>query len=57
MEGTVTFLDKAKDLLTSLLEMGTEFAQWITTTEPVNYFVLLAFVMVIIGVVRSLVRR
>ena len=56
MEGT-NFLAGAKSLLTVLLEMATEFAQWIVTTEPVNYFVLLAFVMVIIGIVRSLVRR
>lgn len=53
----LTFLDKAGDLFDTLLELGTKFATWITTTEPVNYFVLLAFVLVIIGIVRSLVRR
>ncbi|MDD4733678.1 MAG: hypothetical protein PHU05_02330 [Bacilli bacterium] len=46
-----------KPLFTFLLSQGTEFAEWIMATEPVNYFVGLSLVVATIYIVKGLIRR
>lgn len=56
MEGTVTFLDSAKNFLTNALEMGGDIMTWCVSTEPVNYFLAIGIVGGIVGLVYRIKR-
>ena len=55
MEGQ-TFLTAAKAFLTTALEMGTSIMHWCVTTEPVNYFLAIAIVGGVVGLVYRIKR-
>ncbi len=54
---SVSFLDKGKEVLEAMLSYGTSFAKWMMNTEPVNYFVAVAFILIAIGLVLRIVRH
>ena len=56
MEGTATFLDSAKNFLTTALDMGGDIMQWCVSTEPVNYFLAIGIVGGIVGLVYRIKR-
>lgn len=57
MEGqTQTFLTAAKSFLTTALEMGTSIMNWCVKTEPVNYFLAIAIVGGVVGLVYRIKR-
>lgn len=55
MEGQ-TFLTSAKAFLTTALEMGGSIMNWCVTTEPVNYFLAIAIVGGVVGLVYRIKR-
>lgn len=54
---SVSFLEKGKEVLEAMLSYGTSFAKWMMDTEPVNYFVAVAFILIAIGLVLRIVRH
>lgn len=54
---SVSFLEKGKEVLEAMLSYGTSFAKWMMNTEPVNYFVAVAFILIAIGLVLRIVRH
>lgn len=51
-----TFLTNAKNFLTTALEMGGDIMNWCVTTEPVNYFLAIAIVGGVVGLVYRIKR-